>query len=97
MNRRELFARLAGTAAAAGLAEATVSTVDAGPVLAIIECPGIITHGQAIAMQDAFAGALKGTPFDGIKTLVLSSGMRMWFLNGRGEICNKPAPRKRKH
>lgn len=92
MNRRELFRSIAGVAAASGVTGTVkASTIDADPkpALAIIECDRAIADHTAQYLMRAFEETFKGTPFEGLKALMLCDGLKLTLLDANGHVLNR--------
>lgn len=88
MQRREVFKQIAAVAAGAGLSQSaiTVSTVEKTdiPALAILECDQPLTLDAIDHISAKLTESLKGTPFEGVKVIVLTEGLRLSFLDAHG-------------
>jgi hypothetical protein len=92
VTRRDLFRRIAATAAATGLTAETVAAsadVNAKPALILFETAGTISADAADRIRDCCTHALAGTPFDGVRVLVLGDGLRVTVLDGNGRVLNR--------
>lgn len=99
MKRRELFSAIATAAAAAGLSngELTAQTVSldvkelpaGAPALFVLETDQIISNEVAELLRAQLDEALKDTPLAGVKTIVLSEGMKLTLLDAHGRPLNR--------
>jgi hypothetical protein len=92
MDRRELFKTIAGVAAGAGVVgtvKVAEASVQSKPALVILEVPGHISTQTAARLRDHMDGVLDSTPFAGMKTLVLSDGVRLTMLDSDGRVLNQ--------
>jgi hypothetical protein len=75
MNRRDLFKRLTGGLAAAGVTgvsvDAVVAPTSPGEVLAVIRCQRLLSHEGRAHITTAWKQATKDTAFEGVKAIVL--------------------------
>lgn len=81
MNRRELFQRLAGAAAAAGVpaiaAEAHEAPCDPARALVVITTDRHLTIEQQLRIKEAWMDVITGTPWQGARAVVLDRGMTL--------------------
>lgn len=91
MDRRELFQHVAVVATAAGLPMSRVTTAAAspGPVLAVIEIDAPISMEAVARLQAMWTDGLAGTPFEGLRLVVLSDGMTLTLLDATGHVLNR--------
>lgn len=93
MNRRELFQKVAATVAGAGVAEASLSAVtvsaEAKPALFVLEHPGPLSPGTTARLSSMFSENMAGTPFEGVKCVVLTEGLRLTVLDASGKVLNE--------
>jgi hypothetical protein len=80
-----MLASVVGAASVAGVA-ATASAVSATekPALIVLDCPGSLHMATIAFLRESMEAALKDTPFDGVKVLVLSEGMKLRFIDKAG-------------
>ena len=88
MNRREALTVVASAVTAAGLSTTDVKakavTSDDDVVLFVMECQGTISHETASRIVEYMDGALKGTPLEHVKCVVLGNGMKLRALTRKG-------------
>lgn len=91
LDRRELFQTVAAAATAAGVPLARVTTAEAspGPVLAVIEMDGGISVESARRLDAMWEQGLVGTPFKGLRLIVLSDGMKLTLIDANGHVLNR--------
>ena len=93
MQRRELFQGIAATVAASGVGLTKASVVEATdlkPALAVLEFAGPLSVDMAERLRQQFEQGLQGTPFEGVKALVLSDGLTLTLLDANGRVLNRP-------
>ena len=77
MNRRELFKRVTGAAAAAGLSGVTVSTLDGPPdpktTLVVLRSAVRLSAQQRARLSDEWERAMRDTNWQNVKVLALDS------------------------
>ena len=91
-TRRELFTAIVGTAAAAGgtLRAATYDDAPATrPALAVLELDHAISTEAAARLHATWTAGLTGTPFEGLRAVVLGPGMRLTLLAEDGTVLNR--------
>lgn len=91
MNRRELFTTIARTAAASGVTvtAASYAPQDEKPALVVIECDHAISNLTAERLQRAWEDGTKGTPFEGVKAIVLTEGLKLTMLDATGKPIHR--------
>lgn len=91
LNRRELFQTIAATVAGAGVAEASLSAVstEATPALMVLEHPRSLSAETIARLSKGLSENLAGTPFQNVKCLVLTDGLRLTMLDASGKVLNE--------
>lgn len=86
MNRRELLSSMATAVTAAGVTTASVKAMDSTepPALLVIESDALMGAQGRDNLQTAMVEGLKGTPFEGVKVLVLDCGLKLRALDKSG-------------
>jgi hypothetical protein len=85
MNRREALQSLTALAGATGMSVTPVPTTHHATdvMLVILRVPGRLDPRQALALKDAWPAALKGTPLEGVKVVVLADGAEIELVRRR--------------
>lgn len=92
MNRRELFQQVAAVSVAAGAVKpSAIEMVDAGskPAIMVLECAERVPVDKAEHLQRNLSKSLEGTPFEGVKVLVLDSDLKLTMLGSDGTVLNE--------
>lgn len=94
MNRRELFQTIAVTVAGAGVADVSLSAVsaEARPALIVLEQANPVSPQMAENLARSLEFAIKDTPFQGLRCVVLSGGTKMTILDASGKALNERIP-----
>lgn len=81
MNRRELFKRLAGATAAAGLApivaEAHEAPCDPARALVVLKSEEHLSRAQCVCLTDSWRRVTRGTAWEHVRCAVLERGMTL--------------------
>jgi hypothetical protein len=82
LNRRDLFRRLVGAAAAAGLSGATVAAHvipggDPAAALVTLSVPGKLAPARVRVIERAWTRIVEGTPWKHVRFVILEDGMRL--------------------
>lgn len=91
MNRRELFKAVVGVAAAFGVAvkASVIEEPEKRPALAVFELPGILSADACARIQEQWTHMTTGTPFEGVKAVILMEGMKLTMLAEDGSVLNR--------
>lgn len=92
MDRRELLKScVAAVTGAAGLPVSVSALEDPAtrPALVVLEFPGHLSLAAASRITDVWSQAIAGTPFEGVKAVVLDGGMTLTMLDAEGRPLNK--------
>lgn len=86
-----MFKAVAGVAAASGveLKASTYEEPTSKPALVVLEYPGTLSGDTCARISYGFTQALLGTPFEGVKALVLTDGMKLTLLDKDGHVLNR--------
>ena len=91
MNRRELLQRVVGVAAASGVV-VKASSYDGPPekpALIVFESDDYLSNATCARITSYWEESLKDTPFQGIKAVVLTGGLRLTMLDANGHVLNR--------
>jgi hypothetical protein len=89
MNRRELFEGVAAVAAASGVGVKGHSAPATRPAFVVFECDGQLSNETSERMCHVWEELIRGTSMQGVKALVLTSGLRLTFINESGQVLNR--------
>jgi hypothetical protein len=92
VKRPALMRAVVKAAAAAGvpLKAGTIEQPTLRPALMVLEVPQEMAPELSTQMATAFKQALDGTPFEDVKTIVLSGGIRLTCIGEDGTVLNQP-------